>query len=196
MNRQQHNSTQRSTPSKLRIIGGRWRNTRLSLAADSSLRPTPERLRETLFNWLAPSISGVHCLDAFAGSGALGLEALSRGAAGAVFLEQDRDTARRLRQQIEKLQAAAQVRCTDSMDWLERTGERFDLVFLDPPFASDLLRRSCHLLSERGLLNDRALIYCELGNDSTMPELPADWQLLSESTAGAVRGALYRKNRL
>ena len=119
---------------ELRIIGGQWRGRKLRFPDRPSLRPTLGRVRETLFTWLAPNISGTRCLDLFAGSGALGFEALSRGAAEVTFVERDRKAAAAIRSNVELLQARATVVCQPAKQYLARTRARFDIVFLDPPF--------------------------------------------------------------
>lgn len=126
---------------RLRIIGGEWRSRLIEVADRVGLRPTPDRVRQTVFDWLAPLIEGAQVLDAFAGSGALGLEALSRGAGSAVFLECDPTAANAIAAALERLAAAdrAQIHATDALAWLAGTTARFDIVFIDPPFDSGLL---------------------------------------------------------
>ena len=127
-------------PREVRIIGGRWKRSKLPVADMRGLRPTPDRVRETLFNWLGPDLSGWRCLDAFAGTGALGFEAASRGAEEVVLLERDRQQARRLADSAQRLQATTvRIECADAIGWLARSApERFDVVFVDPPFDSAL----------------------------------------------------------
>ena len=163
MTRQRNSSrtTKVSPPGRLRIVAGKWRRRLVNIASVPGLRPTSERIRETLFNWLGPQIHGKRCLDLFAGTGALGLEALSRGAASVTFVEKSRDAARMLRQVCEELGADdVQVRCDDAFQYL-RSGsdERFDLVFLDPPFADDSLAELCRLLTDHGRLSAGAQVY-------------------------------------
>ena len=168
----------------------------MPVADVEGLRPTSERVRETLFNWLAPVIDGAHCLDLFAGSGALGFEALSRGAASAVFVERSRTAARLLRQNMATLECAGgQVVEADAFDWLQKPASRqsvnhFDIVFLDPPFAAGGYEELCRLLSEGGWLADRALVYIEQDLEQPAPTLPADWRTKKEKTAGHVRYSL------
>jgi 16S rRNA (guanine966-N2)-methyltransferase len=164
----------------------------LPVADVDGLRPTSERIRETLFNWLAPVIDGAHCLDLFAGSGALGFEALSRGAASAVFVERARSAARLLRQNMETLECVGgQVIEADAFDWLRKPdNHRFDIVFLDPPFDTGGYEELCRLLSEGRWLADRALVYIEQRLDQPAPALPAGWQTKKEKTAGSVRYSL------
>lgn len=181
----------------LRIIAGSLRGSRLAVPDRPGLRPTPERVRETLFNWLAPLIEGARCLDLFAGTGALGVEALSRGAAEVVFVERDVQLASDLRANLMRLHQAARVECADALPWLDRTdasgaGGAFDLVFLDPPFAADLWTAVAGRLQTRGLLKPGAHIYVECPADA-MPSLPSHWVAHREGKAGDVRFALYRK---
>ena len=179
----------KSQAGRLRIVAGIWRSRLLDIADVDGLRPTGERIRETLFNWLAPTIEGAHCLDLFAGTGALGLEALSRGAAGAVFVERSPAAARQLRTNIGILDAhGASVLQQDATDFLRGMPERrFDIVFLDPPFALDALEETCRLLAETGHLADNALVYIEDDLSRDEPELPQRWQVLKDKTAGNVR---------
>jgi 16S rRNA (guanine966-N2)-methyltransferase len=151
----------------------------LPIADEPGLRPTSERIRETLFNWLAPTIEGARCLDLYAGSGALGLEALSRGANEVVFVEKSAVAAAVLDDSIAALDAkGAQVRIP------------FDIVFLDPPFAADLLGDLCRLLDERGWLAAGARVYLEQDTERPLPRLPDGWAVFREQTAGQVRYAL------
>ena len=157
------------------------------------LRPTPERIRETLFNWLAPRIAGARCLDLFAGTGALGLEALSRGAASVVFVEKASAAAAALREALSALGAAADatVHETDAYRLLRSAPPgRFDLVFLDPPFADESLGELCRLLERGNWLAPGAVVYFEQGQDQRPPELPEGWSITHRKTAGQVRYSL------
>ncbi|HEY3521038.1 MAG TPA: 16S rRNA (guanine(966)-N(2))-methyltransferase RsmD [Rhodanobacteraceae bacterium] len=176
----------------MRIVGGSLRGSRLSVPTLPDLRPTPQRLRETLFNWLMPVIEGARVLDAFAGSGALGIEALSRGAAHALLIERDRGQAARIAADLQRLHAdGGQARCADALHLLAREpAQAFDVVFLDPPFDADLWTRAASLLAERGWLAPGALIYVEMPLQTSF-ETPARWTLHRQARAGAVAGALY-----
>jgi 16S rRNA (guanine966-N2)-methyltransferase len=183
----------RDLPSgRVRIIGGALRNSRLDVPAQAGLRPTPERVRETVFNWLAPLISGARCLDVCAGTGALGIEALSRGAASVVFVERDAQVARALSGNLVRLKTVGgTVDTTSAQDYLRGAAQRFDVVFLDPPFALDLWSALAQQLEAGGWLAPAALIYVESPR-TAVPVLPAQWQVHREAVAGAVRYALYR----
>jgi 16S rRNA (guanine966-N2)-methyltransferase len=151
------------------------------------IRPTPDRVRETLFNWLGPRVPGSRCLDLFAGSGALGLEALSRGAAHATFVERDAIAVRELRARLAEWRATgAQVEHSDALRFLGTAAQAFDIVFLDPPFASPLLAESCRLLEERHWLGAHALIYVETDVRTGLPPLPQTWTVTKAKQAGAV----------
>lgn len=177
----------------MRIIGGTLRNSRLDVPDLEGLRPTPERVRETVFNWLAPLIAGAHFLDLCAGTGALGIEALSRGAAEVVFVEPDPLAARALGDNLTRLKAAGGTVATSrAQDYLRGTARAFDGVFLDPPFALDLWSALASQLETGGWLAPEALIYVESPR-TAVPALPMSWQVHREAVAGAVRHALYRR---
>jgi 16S rRNA (guanine966-N2)-methyltransferase len=171
----------------LRIIGGTHRGRKLRFADVPGVRPTPDRVRETVFNWLMPLVPGARCLDLFAGSGALGFEALSRGAREVVFVDQSPKVVRTLEQNLELLGGAAQVVQANTLDWLLKSpSEPFDIVFLDPPFRQQLLEPCCERLEAHGWLSHAAAIYIERESDVGAPVLPAGWQLEKEKTAGQV----------
>ena len=158
------------------------------------IRPTPDRVRETLFNWLGPRIVGASCLDLFAGSGALGLEALSRGAAASVFVEQNAVATRALSEFIATLQAqGARVERDEALHFLARAATPFDIVFLDPPFAAALLSKAAELLERHGWLAPGALVYLECAAREPLPQLPANWQLLKAKQAGEVGYHLFAR---
>lgn len=179
----------KSQAGQLRIVAGNWRSRLLQIADVPGLRPTSERIRETLFNWLATPIHGARCLDLCAGTGALGLEALSRGAGELVFVEQSAAAFKTLKNNISLLGATnTEVLNVDARHYLGGTSAKpFDIVFLDPPFAADLYDELCRLLTEHRWLADDARIYIEMDKD--LPELclPDDWQVLKNKTAGKVR---------
>jgi 16S rRNA (guanine966-N2)-methyltransferase len=169
----------------VRIIAGKWRSRLLNFPPAIALRPTPDRVRETLFNWLGQRLDGLACLDLFAGSGALGFEALSRGAARVVMVERDRAVARQLRDSGRDLDAEAEVVESDALAWLERSPELFDVVFIDPPFATDLAVRALERLPR--WLREGARVYVESADKL---DLGPAWHVVREDRAGAVRYAL------
>ena len=177
---------------RIRIVGGRLRNSRLDVPDLPGLRPTPERVRETLFNWLAPVIEGVQALDLCAGTGALGIEALSRGAAAVRFVERDIRAANALRDNLARLKTQGTVTVADALAFLDGTPSPFGLVFLDPPFAADLWPALAQRLETKGWLSAQALIYVESPREC-LPALPSSWALHREGRAGEVRHALYRR---
>lgn len=181
----------RERPGEVRIIGGEWRGRRLPVVVAEGLRPSADRVRETLFNWLAPSIPGARCLDLFAGTGVLGLEALSRGAAAVCFVERQPAVARALEQCLLRLQAGDRSRVVtgDARRFLAGAAQPFDLVFLDPPFGAGDREDLCTLL-EAGWLAPDARIYLEMPKAESLPALPPHWTVLREKTAGQVRFAL------
>lgn len=175
---------------RLRIIGGEWRSRVIAFAAGEGVRPTPDRVRQTLFDWLAPRIEGATCLDLFAGSGALGLEALSRGARRNCFVEQGAAQCAAIRVALEQLQAQsrASLVCSDALRWAaneaqQSAPERFDIVFLDPPYTLGLLLPALALLPP--LLKTDNRIYVEWPGDAR-PDLPAGFEWLREKKAGQV----------
>ncbi|MDD1013938.1 16S rRNA (guanine(966)-N(2))-methyltransferase RsmD [Pseudomonas rubra] len=180
---------------QLRIIAGEWRSRRLSFPDAPGLRPTPDRVRETLFNWLAPHIAGAKVLDAYTGSGALYLEALSRGAGDSVALDSNPAAIASLRQNLEALRCPrGQVIQTDAQRYLQGEPKlAFDLVFLDPPFNQDLLTSTCALLEERQWLAENAWIYTESETPPSTLQLPSNWRLHREKKAGQVYYALWQR---
>jgi 16S rRNA (guanine966-N2)-methyltransferase len=182
-----------SYPEKIRIIGGRWRGRRLSVPEAEGLRPTPDRVRETLFNWLQPYIAGADCLDLFAGTGALCLEALSRGAGRVVMVERAGHVVDRLRQHVDMLGAEnAAVVQVDAVEYLRQAPQPFDIIFLDPPFKSDLIARCAGLIEEYGWIKPSGLVYVEAPSRMTL-SLPATWELIRSKKAGQVGYHLARK---
>ena len=180
-------------PHEVRIIGGTWRGRKLPVADAPGLRPTPDRVRETLFNWLGQDLTGWRVLDAFAGTGVLGLEAASRGAAAVTLLEADKGLARQLQQQAERLKAeTATVVNTDALGWMRRGGERFDLVLLDPPFEADLFQAALEAATHR--LADGGWVYLEAPAEHAEDALAAaGWLRHRHLKAGAVHAHLLRR---
>jgi 16S rRNA (guanine966-N2)-methyltransferase len=181
------------SPGKLRIIGGNLRGSRIDVADMEGLRPTSDRIRETLFNWLSPMIEGACCLDLFAGTGALGIEARSRGAGECVFVERDRDQARQLETTLARLKLdGVSVVNADALGWLAHAARPFDLVFLDPPFAGDLWAEAARRLEANGWLAPNAWIYVEAPRGRSI-ELPENWTRHRDGQAGEVQFGLYRR---
>jgi 16S rRNA (guanine966-N2)-methyltransferase len=179
-------------PGHVRIIGGQLRGSRLSVPTLPGLRPTPQRLRQTLFDWLAPVIDGACVLDVFAGTGALGIEALSRGAGRAIFFEQDRAQAQAIEADLARLhQDSMSVRHVDALRALAMPApETFDIAFVDPPFGSALWARAAALLDTHGWLASGAWVYVEAGVDDAW-EIPQRWRVHRQRDTGAVRGTLF-----
>lgn len=186
--------TRQSNKGSIRIISGKWRGRKLPVLPQPGLRPTPDRVRETLFNWLRPVIAGAVCLDLYAGTGALGFEALSRGAGRVVMIEKDRLLVQELRRQAQLLGTdAAEVFHADAISWLAAAEQQFDLVFLDPPFGKNLAAASCELLLNRGHLHQLSLVYVEsepgiisgIIDDNT-------YQIYRQSRAGQVAYTLLK----
>ena len=180
----------------VRIIGGGWRGRRVSFPDIPGLRPTPDRVRETLFNWLQHHIVGARCLDLFAGSGVLGIEALSRGAKQLVFVEQAVAAARGLKQQLVRLggQAKGEVIEMGAARFLRVPAQTFDIAFLDPPFGRDALAEYVPMLDAGNWLNVGGLVYLENEKTAGAPALPAHWELLKSKAAGEVGYHLARVN--
>jgi 16S rRNA (guanine966-N2)-methyltransferase len=179
----------KSQPGQLRIVAGNWRSRLLQIADVPGLRPTSERIRETLFNWLAPGIQTARCLDLCAGTGALGIEALSRGASSVVFVEQSAVATKSLLANINSLGVKnAEILNLDARQYLSRDSKTaFDIVFIDPPFAAELHDELCRLLAAGAWLSPDAKIYIELDRDQPEPALPDAWSILKDKTAGNVR---------
>lgn len=168
---------------RVRIIGGEWRSRIISFPARKSLRPTPDRVRETLFNWLGQDLSGKLCLDLFAGSGALGFEAASRGASEVVMVDSDPEVCRALEANVRVLGAKqTPVLCQDAFAFLARDRRQFDLIFLDPPYASNALTQILPLASQH--LSEHGVLYLESNAPHSLSD---DWQVLRERRAGRVR---------
>lgn len=181
---------------ELRIIGGDWRSRKVRFPDVGGVRPTPARTRETLFNWLSFHLAGSDCLDLFAGSGALGLEALSRGAAHATFIDNNAALATALRDNLRLLgsgSGSATVVCTGSDAYLsQRTRQPYDIIFMDPPFRQGWLTTLFPLLDTQGWLKPGGWVYVEYESDIEAPAAPANWQLHRQKTAGQVTYCLYR----
>jgi len=172
---------------ELRIIGGKWRGRHVQFPSLPQLRPSPDRVRETLFNWLAPVIAGARCLDLFAGSGALGLEAASRGAAQVVLVDREPRVLEALKASVARLgNDGIDVVCDEAFAYLTRARGVFDVVFVDPPFGAGLAVRACAALAASGRLAPGARVYVECEAEAGPPALPEGWMLLRSRRAGRV----------
>ncbi len=178
---------------QVRIIGGEHRGRRLEFIDAPGLRPTADRTRETLFNWLQPQLPGARCLDLFAGSGALGFEAASRGAGPVTLLEQDARVAAQLESNRALLGLSATIHQANALHWLDQSPAPFDIIFLDPPFADHLLSDCCEKLDRNGWLGDDPRIYLEWDLHGAVPAVPENWIMLKEKRSGQVAFALYTR---
>lgn len=178
----------------IRIVAGQWRGRRISFPDLPGLRPTPDRVRETLFNWLQHDVAAARCLDLFAGSGALGIEALSRGAREVVFVEREAAAAAQLRAELDRLGGADRGRVLHegARRFLATPGAPFDIAFLDPPFGQGLLASTLPLLASSGLVVPGGLVYVEAERSAHAPPLPPGWELLKSKAAGEVGYHLAR----
>lgn len=175
----------------IRIIAGQWRGRRLPVLDVEGLRPTTDRVRETLFNWLMPDIVNARCLDLFAGSGALGLESLSRGADFVQFVESNRSVAQNLQKNVELLlgdsdkKIKSDIKNQNALDFLQNeTSTQFDIVFLDPPFQSDVLAASLQLLIDKQWLSQNATVYIEQDSSKPLVDMSPHWNLHRKGKAG------------
>lgn len=176
---------------QVRIVGGKWRSRRILFPPRKDLRPTPDRVRETLFNWLGQDLTGLTCLDLFAGSGALGFEAASRGAKRVVMVERDAGTFRALLAGRAALSAdAVELKRADALEFLRIDADLYDVVFVDPPFAADYLPRVWAYLPAR--LARSALVYCE---SASPPAAPEGWEIWRQGRAGRVAYQLLKRVR-
>ncbi len=186
----------KSTDGFIRVISGQFRGRKLLVKDVQGLRPTTDRIKETVFNWLMQDTRDANVLDCFAGSGGLGFEALSRFASTALFIELDPSAAKQLAQNIATLKLQnAQVRHTNSLSFLEQKNSNtpFDLVFVDPPFRKNLAQTSCNLLEINNWLSEEALIYVEVESDLNTFKPPSNWLLIKEKKAGQVFCRLYQR---
>jgi len=194
--RKPQKKTKQATLGQVRVIGGEWRGRKLAVPDAEGLRPTPDRVRETLFNWLQFSIAGKTCLDAFTGSGALAVEALSRGAVEVTAIERDIKVTKQLSKLLSPL-AGERLKLinADALSWLEQQpAQPFEVVFLDPPFGLPLLEPACQLLEEKGWLVENALIYVEQAKQQAgLVHLPANWILQKDKQVGDVHFSLYTR---
>ncbi|OUS06522.1 16S rRNA (guanine(966)-N(2))-methyltransferase RsmD [Gammaproteobacteria bacterium 42_54_T18] len=188
-------NTSKNSHHQLRIIGGQWRSRKLSFTAIEGLRPTQDRVRETLFNWLTYDVEGVNCLDVFAGSGALGLEALSRGAKHVQFIEKSQTAAKQINQHLMSLNCSrGNVKNADALQYLSMPADNaFNVIFLDPPFNQDLLVPCCELLIQQGYCQTNTFIYVEAEPDVDLSKLPKQWHVVKDKSQPSKHIVLYQQ---
>ncbi|NQZ88645.1 MAG: 16S rRNA (guanine(966)-N(2))-methyltransferase RsmD [Colwellia sp.] len=193
MSKQRKQSAKPSNKGSIRIIAGLHRGRKLPVLMAEGLRPTTDRVKETVFNWLMPFIQDSNCLDCFAGSGGLGFEALSRGASHVSLIELNKAAARQLKenQQLLKTDNISIIN-SDAISFIKSNTQKFDVVFLDPPFRKGFIEQTTQLLNENSLA-DNALIYIEMESEHNDQQLPLNWKLLKEKVAGQVIYRLYQK---
>ena len=182
----------------LRIIGGKWRSRKITFPDREGIRPTPDRVRETLFNWLAPDIAGARCLELYAGSGVLSMEALSRGASHVTLVERDRETCRQLASNLSTLGAdASEFTCIQeiALNWIADARDNFDIVFLDPPFSDTEYLAAIRALVDHDLLGAHSLVYVETPVALVPAELPPGLMLIRQAKAGQVHYCLLATER-
>jgi len=179
--------------SELRIIGGQWRSRKLAFSPAQGLRPTSDRVRETLFNWLSPVIHGARCLDLFAGSGALGLESLSRGASHCDFVDTSGTALGQISQHLDTLGASRDGSCHPKRAeaFLASTTGTFDIIFIDPPFGLNLVEPVWQLLRTSSVLAPETWIYLETPANEAPPPVPENWVLHRDKKAGDVAYRLF-----
>lgn len=187
-----------SKRNSVRIIGGELRSRKIVFEELPGLRPTSDRIRETLFNWLRETIRAENCLDLFAGSGALGIEALSRGAGRVVFVEKNPAASKMIRENLELFEVAnADLICTDALSWLRTSANidwQFGIVFLDPPFADESIYQVCSELDTGNFLKPTCRIYIESAEIILEANLPDNWELIRQKKAGQVYYHLFQKS--
>ena len=187
--------TTKNASGHIRIIAGKWRGRKLPVHDIQGLRPTTDRVKETVFNWLMNDIHSSHCLDCFAGAGSLGFEALSRSAKNCTFIEKDKQAARQLTANKHLLNADnATIIEGDCLSTFNKLNDQFDVVFIDPPFRQDLVNRTINQLVSNNLLTPKGLIYLEIESELQGIEIPTNWDLLKQKTAGQVTYSLYQVN--
>lgn len=177
----------------VRIIGGKWRGRKIFFPNIQGLRPSPDRVRETLFNWLSPYLQDSVCLDLYAGSGVLGFEALSRGAQKVIFVDTSYEVIRQLHEDKNILHCdTLEIYHQSAMDFFCHAKEQFDIIFLDPPFAQNLIEPTCQALAQSNLLKSKAFIYIEMESNKNILTLPANWEIVKQKKAGQVKYFLVK----
>ncbi|MCO6524058.1 MAG: 16S rRNA (guanine(966)-N(2))-methyltransferase RsmD [Candidatus Schmidhempelia sp.] len=193
--KRKHHFQKISTHGEIRIISGQWRGRKLPVLNLTGLRPTTDRVKETVFNWLAPYLYDSYCLDCYAGSGSLAFEAISRGAKHATLLEKDKAAVNQLLANKQKLNSQAlDIIHNDTLLWLANLSKQsFDIVFIDPPFGRQLVNQTINLLEQSKCLANTAWIYIETEVSHSEPHVPLYWQLHRQKQAGQVCYRLYQR---
>lgn len=195
MSKLKKQSNKNATKGNIRIIAGQHRGRKLPVLMADGLRPTTDRVKETVFNWLMPYIQDTTCLDCFAGSGGLGFEALSRGAKSVTFIELNKAAAQQLKENKALLKASnVDVVSTNAINFLQQNQQTYSLIFIDPPFRKGLAQQAAQALAQQGL-SENALIYVEMETDNNNQVMPSHWQLLKEKVAGQVVYRLYQNTQ-
>jgi len=195
MNHTKKQTITNSTKGSIRIIAGKHRGRKLPVLMAEGLRPTTDRVKETVFNWLMPYVQEANCLDCFAGSGSLGFEAMSRGAQKVTLLELNKTAVNQLKANKQLLNAESiNIYHVDTLEYLKTNIEAYDLIFLDPPFRKQLVEQ-CAVLLNSGWLTENAVIYVEMEANDNCQQLPNNWTLLKEKIAGQVSYQLYQYQR-
>ena len=190
--RRKQSQLKKNHSNQLRIIGGQWRGRKLSFPTSEGLRPTPDRVRETLFNWLAADINGARCLDLFAGSGALGFEALSRGAGHVDMVDSATAACQQFKANAERLAVQSlNAHQADALSFLATQPPQYDIIFLDPPFHQNLMADCLNAICHQKLLKPSAWVYVEMARDEILPVMPAKWRLHREKHAGDICYRLF-----
>ncbi|MFT5759899.1 MAG: 16S rRNA (guanine966-N2)-methyltransferase, partial [Alteromonadaceae bacterium] len=193
MNKQRKQANKSAAKGSIRVISGKYRGRKLPVLMAEGLRPTTDRVKETVFSWLMPYIQESTCLDCFAGSGGLGFEALSRGATHVSFVELNKAAVTQLQENQQLLNVNnMSIIQSDAVDFIEKNTKKYDVVFLDPPFRKGFVAQAASLLDKNSLA-ENALIYVEMEGESSEQLLPHHWQLLKEKIAGQVIYRLYQK---
>ena len=182
---------------KLRIIGGKWRGRKISFQSKDGLRPTKDVVRETLFNWIEPYISGAKCLDLFCGTGSLGLEALSRGASYCDFVDKCRLNTKTLMFNLQTINAGNRAKVHNQLvnKFLSCSKKSYDIIFIDPPFKSNLLSQTCKTLSSNQLIEPGGSIYMEFSVTIPPDEIPLNWNIHRKKRSGSVKYCLYHQSK-
>lgn len=196
MNNRRKTSKNQLANGNIRIIAGKHRGRKLPVLDADGLRPTTDRVKETVFNWLMPYMSDSYCLDCFAGAGSLGFEAYSRGAKQVTMIELNKSAAKQLMNNVQTLKAGnINVVQSDALAFLQNTSQPYDIAFIDPPFRQGLAEKVIEQINN-GWLSDEALVYVETESENMLSNVPENWHLIKEKTAGQVVYRLFQVNEL